>query len=196
MNEASTATQLQYVLSAIVDWRLERTCEESHLNFKSIVEASEHRIRETCLVHFPSYRRFIQSLPEVDGRLVDHCIALIFLHFTELLEQGEDNSEIVKVIDELMQVNESSVSLQEIIRSSPTNKSFSRTTNILSKQLKTKVKSTNTMVQIELAKAFLRMSTDSNDVDQVHEDCLARVHLACLYYSTEQFKLPSISFYW
>ena len=60
--------------------------------------------------HPPVYRRFIELLQEVDGRLVDHCIALIFLHFTELIEQGQENSEILKVINSLMEFEESRVS--------------------------------------------------------------------------------------
>ena len=52
------------------------------------------------------------TFQEVDVRLVDYFIALIFIHFTELIKQRQDNSKIVKVIDELMQSHESSVSLQ------------------------------------------------------------------------------------
>ena len=141
---------------------------------------------ETRLAHLPVYRRFIESLQEVDGRLVDHFIALIFLHFTELLEQGRDNSGILEVIVELMQLSKSRFSLPAQSQSSSTNTPFTSATNILIK-LKTGIK-TDTGMQVELAKAFLHMSVDNADVDQAHEDCLARFYLACLYYSTELYQ--------
>ena len=134
-------------------------------------------MRKTRLSHFSSYRRFIKSIQEVDGRFVDYFIALIFLHFTELMKHGQDNSKTVEVNDELNQFNEStSIGLETKSRSS------SKAANIMMK-LKTKI-NTNTMVQVELAKAFLRMSMNNADVDQVQPDCSARVYLAYLYYST------------
>ena len=151
LSEVSTVTQLENARSAIVDWRCECFSDESYMDFNTILRAGERNIRGTCLAHLPVHRRFIESLQEVDGRLVDYFIALIFLHFTELIKQ--DNSEIMKVIDELMQCIDSSVSLQTQSRSSSTNSSFTRATKILMK-LKTGV-GTDTMIQVELAKAFL-----------------------------------------
>ena len=186
MNEISTVTHLQNVLSAIVDWRFGSSDEQSCIDFTTILAMGEQVIRKTRLGHLPVYKKFIESLQEVDGRLVDHFIALIFLHFTELIEKARDNSVILKVINALMEFEESLVSLQTKSCSSSRDTSYTMATNILMK-LKMGV-NTDTMLQVELAKALFHSSIKSTDVDRVDEDCLSHAYLAYLYYFTEQYE--------
>ena len=185
MNDVDTVTQLENALSSIVDWRFECYLEQSCTAFAGILSCGQRDIRKTRPAHLPVYRQFIELLQEVDGRLVDHFIALIFLHFTELVEQEQDNFEILKVIDELMKCNQTGVDLHTKIHMSSSNTSFSGATDLLIK-LHVEV-NTDTMLRIELAKALFHMSIDNNDVDQEHEDGSARIHLASLYYSTKQY---------
>jgi hypothetical protein len=148
------------------------------------LNSGEHDISGTGLAHLAVYRRFIESLQEVDERLVDYFIALICLHVTELMKQGQSNSGIVAVMDELIHFDVTSS--QKKIQLSILRPSFVRAADIMLK-LNTEV-NTDTMIQVELVKAFLHMSIDNTDVDQERENCWARVFLARLYYSTEQYQ--------
>ena len=168
MNDVITVTQLANALSSIVDWRLECFHVQPCWEFIGILHGGERDIRGTGSAQLHAYSGIIESLQKVDGRLVDHFIAFIFLRSTELLEQEQDNSRILKVIYELMQFHESSVSLQPKSWSNSTNTSFTMATNILMK-LNTEV-NTDTMIQVELAEAFLHMSIHNTDNDQVRED--------------------------
>ena len=136
----------------------------------------ERYIRHKLLEHSPFYRRYIKSLQEVDGRLVDRHIAHILLH--ELMQQGQVSSDLLDIVDELIDGYESSVCVQTENWSSSSNTSFTMATNILMK-LNTEV-NVDIMIQVELAKAFLHTSMDNTDVGQGREDCLAHVYLASL----------------
>jgi len=54
-------------------------------------------------------------------------------------------------------------------------------------KLKTET-SSDTMLLVEMSKAFFTESFITSNRDQQHVECLARLNLASLYYRTEQYR--------
>jgi len=183
MNNIRTAQQLQIVLSAIVNWKVAFYDQLSVYHFNQILITGATLKRGIHLAHLHAFRRFIEASQEEDGRLFDFFIALVFLHSTELMTQGRGIFEIVNVLHDLMQMSV----FKTKSRSSSTSTAFTKAITNLLMQLETGI-NTDTMLQVELGKAFFHMSISNTDVHPAHEDGLARVYLASLYQSSGQYQ--------
>jgi len=179
-------TDLHYTLSSIVDYRVSDAMEMSVVNSAGLMILCETVIWKTDVKHRPPYAQFIEELRSADTRLVDFCIALICLHFTKLMCRRQNNFYILEVIHKLLKCEDPGVDSMTRSKSKSSHLLFTMGADLL---MKLKIEtSSDSMLLVEMSKAFFTESIITSNHDQQHVQCLARINLASLYYRTEQYR--------
>ena len=189
MNNLNTTIELQDALTSIINWRVCDSMEQSARSFIGLLLALQSKVWESDLtIHSLIYPPLIEEIRLVDRRLAEFSTALILLQSTKESLHKPHNFKVIELVRTLLECEDSVNTLTSRGLSKSSNSLLTQGINILKKLKTTKTRS-DTMLLIELAKAFFTESIINSDhKHQQHVQCLARVNLACLHYRTEQYQ--------
>jgi len=183
-HEVSNRTELQKVVSAVVDERLKKSLKTTQSVFASTQGNIAYKVSQysltvrTCLC-------WIRNLEDVNTPLLLYFAAITFLHVASKTTGDPLKDELLDVlattclqsndIRRCMNARHSSVlSLSQAAK--------------LMKVVANNSRSTVQLIEIELSKAYLYRALRCKDSERDSIYCLASVYLAVLYYSTGQYQ--------
>ena len=183
-NDVSTSMKLQKAVSAVVDWRLTTSLDDSFRAFLKVepyivynVSSMDHLTVRSCVC-------WITELAKINPCLLMYFNAIAYLQVAcEITRNGFSD----ELMDVLATMSGLSVSSPRHINQHSSELWMIKATKLM-KVLAINSLNTVQLIEIELSKAYLHRALRCKDSDSDSIYCLANVYLAALYYTTGQYQ--------
>jgi len=183
-DDLSMSTNLQNVVSAVVDWRLNR----AQYDLCRVWLEAEYHVSCDIPVFSLTVRScgvWINELAKIDPCLCDYFTAVAFLHVSNRIAKHSLSDELMDV---LATVLGQFVGKRRYCHQLSSELSLSQAVILMKVVVANNSRSTLHQIEFELSKAYLYRALRCKDSDSDSIYCLSNVYLAFLYYSSRQFQ--------